>query len=96
MTNKPKLEVWAIRHKETKEIWEARSGKSSWKAKNHAKSAWANTHVNNEYALEEAGIPPELDEWSPPNTLADCSMTSYSAGLNKAAVGIRNLLKGLE
>ena len=35
--------TFIIRHKETKEIWSASSGKTSWKATNHAASAWANS-----------------------------------------------------
>ena len=35
-----KPEVWIIRHKETKEMWTSKSGKSSWKQIGHAKSAW--------------------------------------------------------
>lgn len=33
--------TFIIRHKETQEQWEARSGKSSWKESGHAKNAWA-------------------------------------------------------
>lgn len=64
MTTKPQLEVWTIRHKETKEIWVARSGKSSWKAKNHAKAAWTNTMGvwRDGRNLEAAGITPEWEK----------------------------------
>lgn len=41
-----KPQVWIIRHKETKEQWEARSGKASWRAVNHAKAAWALSNEN--------------------------------------------------
>lgn len=41
MQNKPKLsKTFIIRHKETKELFIARSGKSSWKAVGHAKNAF--------------------------------------------------------
>lgn len=33
--------TFIIRHKETKELWRAPSGKSSWRAKGHAKNAWS-------------------------------------------------------
>lgn len=33
--------VYSIFHKETGELWTARSGKTSWKATGHAKNAWA-------------------------------------------------------
>lgn len=33
--------TYIIRHKETKTIWKASSGKKSWKASGHAKGAWA-------------------------------------------------------
>lgn len=36
-------QTFIIRHKVTKEVWTARSGKSSWKKPNHAKAAWANS-----------------------------------------------------
>lgn len=32
--------TFAIRHKETKELWRAPSGKTSWRATGHAKNAW--------------------------------------------------------
>lgn len=32
--------TFIIRHKETKEVFEARSGKTSWKATGHAKNAF--------------------------------------------------------
>lgn len=35
------FETWIIRHKETKSLWQAPSGKTSWKAKNHAACAWS-------------------------------------------------------
>lgn len=37
-------EVWVIRHKETRKLWTATSGKQSWKKVNHAKSAWAGSY----------------------------------------------------
>lgn len=39
--------TFVIRHKETKELWRADSGKSSWRAVGHAKLAWANTYYSN-------------------------------------------------
>lgn len=33
-------ELWVVRHKGTKELWVAASGKTSWKKAHHAKSAW--------------------------------------------------------
>lgn len=36
-------QTFIIRHKVTKDIWTAQSGKSSWKKPNHAKAAWANS-----------------------------------------------------
>lgn len=44
----PNAEVWAIRHKETGEFWQARSGKTSWRKANHAASAWAQGEGINE------------------------------------------------
>lgn len=44
----PNAEVWAIRHVETGEFWQARSGKTSWRKANHAASAWAQGEGINE------------------------------------------------
>lgn len=38
--------TFIIRHKETKEMWRAESGKSSWRAAGHAKLAWASSHYD--------------------------------------------------
>ena len=35
------MELWVIRHKETKEPVKVPSGKTSWRKVNHAKAAWA-------------------------------------------------------
>lgn len=49
---------WIIQHKETKEVWKAKSGKTSWNKQGHAKSAWAN---NYEYLLYDAGWKSEVN-----------------------------------
>jgi hypothetical protein len=36
--------TFIIRHKQTKELWIASSGKSSWRATGHAKNAWMNSN----------------------------------------------------
>jgi len=42
LSKEPKpFETWIIKHKDTGQIWQAPSGKTSWKAKGHAKNAWA-------------------------------------------------------
>lgn len=41
MTEPKAFETWIIKHKDTGQIWQAPSGKTSWKAKGHAKNAWA-------------------------------------------------------
>lgn len=57
-----KHEIWSIRHKVTKKLWEAKSGKSSWKKAHHAKAAWANSHQYSATRLREAGIEPILED----------------------------------
>ena len=36
------FETWIIKHKDTGQIWQAPSSKTSWKKPAHAKNAWAN------------------------------------------------------
>jgi hypothetical protein len=52
VTNISDLDVWVIRHKETKEIIKVPSGKTSWRKQNHAKSAWL-TFCNSYWSIEE-------------------------------------------
>lgn len=54
-------EVWVIRHKETKALWRAKSGKTSWKKSSHAKNAWANT-MEWDGHLTRAGITPKYKD----------------------------------
>ena len=37
-------EVWVIRHKDTREIWSTRTGKTAWKKSGAAKNAWAHVY----------------------------------------------------
>jgi hypothetical protein len=37
------VKTFVIRHKKTKELWHASSGKTSWKQPSHAKLAWGNS-----------------------------------------------------
>jgi len=45
--------TFIIRHKETKEVWQAASGKSSWKQAGHAKIAWSRGNYVNKYFDEQ-------------------------------------------
>lgn len=44
--------TFIIRHKESKEIWTASSGKRSWKAIGHAKNAWVGSNQPEEFIRE--------------------------------------------
>lgn len=56
VSKEPKpFETWIIKHKDTNQIWQAPSGKTSWKAKGHAKNAWASM---SRYDAEKWGIEP--------------------------------------
>ena len=39
-----KVQLWVIRHKQTKQQWKAKSGKASWGGSGAAKNAWANSY----------------------------------------------------
>lgn len=49
--------IYIIQHKETKELFIARSGKSSWKQPGHAKNAYLNTAGWKGCMCEEYGMP---------------------------------------
>jgi len=60
------FETWIIRHKETRQIWSAPSGKTSWKATGHAKNAWASmisgyNTVYQQQRCEELGVEKVFD-----------------------------------
>ncbi len=55
MTDKQPNKTYIIQHKETKEMFIARSGKSSWKQPGHAKNAWNQSmfgDIMTKYGLE--------------------------------------------
>lgn len=39
-----RMQLWVIRHKQTKQQWKAQSGKASWGGSGAAKNAWANSY----------------------------------------------------
>ncbi len=39
-----RIQLWVIRHKQTKQQWKAKSGKASWGGSGAAKNAWANSY----------------------------------------------------
>lgn len=53
--------TFVIRHKETKELWQAPSGKSSWRAIGHAKCAWSNLRA---WHCARWGLTPIIEERS--------------------------------
>ncbi len=55
MTDKQPNKTYIIQHKETKEMFIARSGKSSWKQPGHAKNAWNQSIFG--WNLERYGLP---------------------------------------
>ncbi len=55
ITDKQLNKTYIIQHKETKEMFIARSGKSSWKQPAHAKNAWNQSIF--EWNLDEHGLP---------------------------------------
>ena len=48
--------TFIIRHKKTKKIWTANSGKQSWKQVGHAKSAWAASDHKNTVGIKLENI----------------------------------------
>lgn len=59
MQNKSKIQkTFIIRHKETKELFVARSGKSTWKAIGHAKNAFHRALGYSGGYCEEYGVKP--------------------------------------
>lgn len=64
MTNPNK--TYIIQHKETKELFRARSGKTSWKQPGHAKNAW-NQSFYSAKQVEEVGMKmiPDPSRYSP-------------------------------
>lgn len=58
--------TYIIQHKETKELFIARSGKSSWKQPGHAKNAWNQSFYSTKQ-VEAAGMKmlPDASRYSP-------------------------------
>ncbi len=48
-----RLQLWVIRHKQTKQQWKAKSGKSSWGGSGAAKNAWACSYQGYSDSLPE-------------------------------------------
>lgn len=56
--------VYSIFHKETNEMWVARSGKSSWLKVGHAKNAWAQGPGRNEVKDDRLVNPKIKNRWN--------------------------------
>lgn len=51
LPKKPK--AYSIRHKQTKQLWKASSGKTVWKQPGHAKNAWCVTQWRNNIRFDD-------------------------------------------